>query len=249
MQKPAIQDGACCRGRKEPRNGRREAVLFLALGMVALLWLVIGCGDPVVQRSEDYLVRVGENVVTAAGFIRSLEVSKIAHPFGTLEQEGSLKAAKIMVLSQMIEELILHERAREMQIKVSETELEATIAAILKDYPAGALEEVLLEAAIPFEAWKAEMRNRLLMEKVIAKDLAEKIVVSPEEVSQFHAAGRPRTIGAAGETLSPEERQQKLIRRLRTEKTQEAYQAYLKALQERYRIDINQAQWEKLDRS
>ena len=87
---------------------------------------------------------------------------------------------------------------------------------------------------------------RLLKEKVVQVDLETSIALTPAEVSAAYEANF--SISGTRDEQEPEdaETDEKVIRLVRRQKAQDAYQAWLLDLKSRYDVDINAAAWKKL---
>jgi len=92
----------------------------------------------------------------------------------------------LRLLNQMTIELIVLERAKVLGIEISDAEVEQAVAEIKSDYPEGVFEETLLEFAVSFKTWVDRLRTRLIMEKVIDKELKDQIVITPEDVASYY---------------------------------------------------------------
>ena len=111
-----------------------------------------GCSGSKPEDPDEYLIRVGDNVVTVLDFNKAFEIAKTAYSHNVMQNPVAFKEAQLRLLNQMTEELILLERARELNISVSDQELDKTIAKIKSDYPDDVFEEVLLEYAVSYQS-------------------------------------------------------------------------------------------------
>jgi hypothetical protein len=198
------------------------------------------------STDTDYLIRIGERVVTAADFNKAFEISKTAYPHSLLNNPDETKKAKTRLLNQLTEELILQERARELNITVTDTEVEQAIADIKDDYPENEFEQTLLEYAVPYKEWKKGIRNRLLMEKLVEAELKDQIVITPADIARYYEEHIKDDPQQPGLTNRPNDVDEKIIQLLRRKKTEIAYKAWIDRIQKQYTIDFNRALWEKL---
>ena len=206
-----------------------------ASGIILIgICLLTGCFGS--DMGDEYLVRVGSSVATVADFNSALDISKTAYPHGAANNRASLKAIQLQVLKQISERLILLERAKELHIRVSDAEVEAAIAEIQSDYPEGEFEKTLLESAVSYDFWKKELKVRLLMEQVVVKELGERIFVTPEELAAYHKEH-------ANDKSSDDNIATRQIYR---KKSEDAYQSWIKELEKKYTIEINQTEWERI---
>nr|MBC8391901.1 SurA N-terminal domain-containing protein [Deltaproteobacteria bacterium] len=110
---------------------------------------IFGCVASEPDVPNEYLIRVGNRVMTVADFNRTFELAKAAYPHNVLQNEAVLKIIRSRLLSQITEEMILMQRAAEIQVSVTDEELEKAISDIKRDYPDGVFKQTLLECAVP----------------------------------------------------------------------------------------------------
>jgi len=122
--------------------------LFLVLTALLLLYALSGCADPEAKHGDEYLIRVGERITTIDDFKRTFEIVKAAYPHNVLKGSACLREARLSLLNQLVEQMIILERAAEQNIGISDSEVEEVIAGIRKDYPEGEFDKTLLEYAI-----------------------------------------------------------------------------------------------------
>jgi FKBP-type peptidyl-prolyl cis-trans isomerase (trigger factor) len=146
----------------------------------------------------------------------------------------------------MAEEMVLLERAKELDIKVSDSEAEKAIADIKGEYPDDVFEQMLLEYAVPYHSWEKGFKTRLLMEKVIAKELGKQIAITPAEISNYYHENYKDQSLTSDLKEMPEDISATIIKHLRRKKMEEAYKSWITKFQKKYAIEINKAQWEKI---
>lgn len=217
---------------------------FWLIGLICSHFLLLGCGDKDSGLQNEVLIRVQDRVVTVLDYNEAFEISKIAFAGNTSEQTEDLRAAQFRLLNELILEMILLERAHEVGINVTDIELEKAVAAIKIDYPAGEFEKTLLEFAVSYETWKGRLETRLIMEKVIEKELENQITITPEDISEYYKKNfqgqknESESIPAAGDI------NEIIVKQLRREKAEQGYKAWIEALKAKYEIEINREQWE-----
>jgi hypothetical protein len=107
----------------------------------------------------------------------------------TAEQMTSLKEE---VMGSLIQERLILQRAREMMLAVSDTDLEARIAEIKQDYGNENFAALFGSGGISYSVWRNALRKRILLEKVIALDVNAKITITDGEAEQYYKANRKR---------------------------------------------------------
>jgi hypothetical protein len=231
----------------KPELKRMHAGYRRNIWALCLVWLMaIGCSDQKAQPSAVSLVRVNDQLISVSEFNRRYDAASAEFPVSMDADPVIETEMKLRLLNQLTEELILLERADELGLAISNQELSTAIEAIRADYPAGEFEKVLVEQAIVYDEWKAQLRMRLLKEKVVREDLETSIVLTPEEVSASYEAHFPDRGAAGGQKLNDTADNEKVIKLVRRQKAQDIYRSWLMDLQTRYDVEINTTAWEEL---
>jgi len=209
-----------------------------------LTW--VGCVDSESNVEDEYLVRLGNRSVTVLKFNEAFEIAKIAYPNQIRNKPDDLRKAQLRLLSQMTIELIVLERAEELGIELSEAEVARKVAEIKSDYPEGVFEETLLEVAVSYETWVERLKTRLVMEKVIDKELKDNIVITSEDITSYYEDN------FKGQQQTPDVNEnagdinEAIIKILRRKKIEEAYSSWINELKSKYKIEVNNTQWERI---
>lgn len=228
---------------KRTKLNFNDGVLFWAVIMLGLL-LAVGCAETKVDQEDDFLIRVGNRIVTADDFLKAFENVKNAYPHHVIRDSETIKSAQLRLLNQMAEEMLLLERAEELQIVIPDSEFEKALKNIKQDYPEGVFDQMLLEYAVSYRFWKERLKIRLLMEKVVARDLADRITISTEDISSYYK--RHYHDNDVISNLTDEKSKdinEMIINQLRREKAEQVYQSWLQKLREKYQVEINQDKW------
>ena len=141
--------------------------------------------------------------------------------------------------------MILLERADEIGISVTDIELEKAVAAIKSDYPSGEFENTLLEFAVSYETWESRLKTRLIMEKVIEKELENRITITPEDIAAYYKKNFQGKKGESESTPASGDINEIIVKQLRRETAEERYKTWIEDLKTNYKIEINNEQWEK----
>jgi len=214
----------------------------LSVVISCALFLATACAKD--NTANAYLIRVREHQVTLSDFQQAVESAREeAFPEERNIDPEMLNQLRVQVLNQLTEELIIIERGAELGISVSEAELDKALAAIKADYPDNTFDETLLENAISLEAWKQKLARRLVVEKVIAKELIDNVKLTTEEMAEYYQEANKKS---ASRNIDSDEQNEKIVLQLRRIKAEAAYRQWIEDLRSRYQVEINQAQWEKL---
>ena len=220
--------------------------LSILIGVLLFVYALAGCADSSSKQGDEYIIRIGDRVVTVLDYNKAFEIAKAAYPHNEIQDSTAVRNAKSRLLNQLSEEMIIQERAEEMGIIISDSELEKAISDIKEDYPEDTFEQVILEYAVPYDSWKKRIKTRLLMEKVIAKELEEQIVITPDDISKYYEEHGMDIEPASDQKEDSEEINTTIVKYLRREKVEQAYKPWIKNLQKKYTIELNKAQWKKI---
>lgn len=221
----------------------RHQLLIRVAGVIFCL-IVTGCFDSAVEHHDEVLIRVEDCYVTVNDFKQHLEISLTAYPANALRDRDILENAMSRLLNQMTDELVIRKRAEELNIEISDEELQKKIQTIKSDYPGDTFGQVLIEQSIPYGLWEKSLKKRLLLEKVVKQDLEEQVIITPEDITKFKRSKNDLPKEADNE--SQEKNFDDMNRKLRRKKAEQAYVAWIVQLRDRYTIYINEAKWEKL---
>lgn len=193
-------------------------LLALFLGFAAL-----GCSQEKPAADSGFLFRIGATVLTEADFKRSLDVQKAVYGGAAADPE-LLRQLKRDVFRELVERAVILERARETGTRISPQELDDAVGSIRRAYPPGEFEKALFTSAVSYPMWREELRARLIIEKLIRRDIG------------------------AGEILAPEvaDIDRNTHIRLQREIAEAAYPDWMRRLRGKYPVDFNEAALRRL---
>jgi hypothetical protein len=216
------------------------------LGALLLFGSFCGCTNSKSNSDDEHLIRVGDRVLTVLEFNQAFEISKTAYPHNLRFDPDDFKNAQLRLLNQLMGEMIILERAKELGLYISDEELAKAVADIKIDYPEDTFEKTLLEFAVSYESWEAQLKKRLLMEKVVDSELKNQIVITPEDIARYYEKNFKIQESDMDSATKIENINEMIIKQLRREKTEEAYTRWIQKLKQQYPIEINSIQWEKI---
>jgi hypothetical protein len=225
--------------------GRRLGSVVL-IGCLFFTAIWGGCSNTESEMIEEYLARVGERVITVRDFNQTFELNKTAYSHSIRQNPIELREAKLRVLNQMILESMILQRAQELAITVTPEEVEAAVDEIQADYPEGEFEKTLLEFAVSFDTWKSRLKDRMVIERLIDKELKDQVNLSSEEIAAYYRKNyQPRETKGEADTGSADINES-IIVNLRRDKAERAYDQWILNLKGRYPVEVNQRLWEKV---
>ncbi len=217
-----------------------------------LLWIILivtACGGSPSDPSQKVLIQVGDSRVTVREFKQIQDMSQDYYWQDDEADADDPESKSLRLLNQITEELLLAEHAKKIGISINEKDLEAAVLDIKSDYPEGTFEQVLLESAVSYDFWRKRLRARLLMDKVIEKELESKVSITPEDVSDFykkHYATLPERYREKSSSEQDKDINEVIIRRLRKLKAEETYKDWIKKLEQAYPVQVDWEVWKHL---
>jgi len=225
----------------------RSVIWFLAVLAACIGSLLLsGCTETATEPVDAYLVKVGNTTLTVSEFNEVFEISKSAYSHSDIMDPKVVADIKLRLLNQMIEEMILLEKADAIGISISDRELEKEVQKIKADYPDDVFEDMLLEGAVSFEAWKKRLKTQLIARRFIQAELESKIAITSEEVAQYYAKHFPDNTKGRSDGKEQGITDEMVLRMLKSEKVQASYAEWMKKNRRNVTIDINPQQWEKI---
>lgn len=155
---------------------------YMAILLTSLIGIV-GCGI-----SGDYAATVNGEKIPVREFEDRLQVRmELMGNASALGDEDRVRIRKEF-LNELIDERILLARARALGLSVSTEELNKKLEEIKADYPEG-LEKIFPKSR-DFKSWKEDLKKRVLLEKLVDKDVNSKVTVTDAEALAHFKANK-----------------------------------------------------------
>lgn len=219
-------------------------VIVLVNGIVILG----GCTSSDTDSQDTPLIRVRDSVVTIATFKQTFELSRIDYDVAD-DDKSSLSELRKRILNQLVEETIIRERAKDLDIMVSDETLEAGIQAIKRDYPDNTFEEVFLENAVSFSDWRERFRTRLLLEMVVKEELNKKVEITPEDITSYYEKHYQNSDEKPYPFDEYNNINESIVKQLKRDKAEQSYKNWIDQLYTEYGVEINWDLFRTIDAS
>ncbi|MEK7373900.1 MAG: SurA N-terminal domain-containing protein, partial [Thermodesulfobacteriota bacterium] len=143
------------------------------------------------QLPPDYLVALvnGERINLSEYQARMADETALVKSAPPLNA-GEMASIKEEVLDRLIEQKIMVQRAGMLSLTVGEAELASRIEEIKRDYNGEQFDRLFGAGGISYAGWKEALRKRVLLEKLIAVEVNEKISVTDDEAERHYRANR-----------------------------------------------------------
>ena len=212
------------------------AILLLWFGLV-----LQGCQQQTAP-SALVLMKTGERAITVDEYRRDLNIYRMATGANADDDPAAEREIQLRFTQQLLDQLVLLEHARAMGIVISDRELDEEVQALQRDYPDDVFEQLLLENAVTLEEWKASLRIRLTIERLIQQELEAHSRISEEDVAQFMTRlrrnGSENDADPESDSAAPSDKA--IVDQLRRSKMENAYAEWIADLKRKYPVEINQ---------
>jgi peptidyl-prolyl cis-trans isomerase SurA len=165
-----------------PRFMRKASLVLAAL----LIGLPLLAADQVI---EEIVARVNNQIITRSDFTRSREELR-----KEAQQQDPVNADKIVadrdkdVLRDLIDQQLLLEKGKELGI-TADTELIKKLDQMRKEMNLDSMEDLEKAAqaqGVSFEDFKQNMRNQIITQQVIGKEVGSRLVISKDDEQKFY---------------------------------------------------------------
>jgi peptidyl-prolyl cis-trans isomerase SurA len=104
------------------------------------------------------------------------------------EQAAALQNARLEILSRMIDRKITVQKAQEMNISVTDAEIDATIETILARNKATQqdLQRELTARGISEETYRSSLREQILFSRLVSYEVNSKVVITEEKAREYY---------------------------------------------------------------
>ena len=189
--------------------------------LLCLCGLVAGCSSEPVVEALPALIVINDQEITKADFLVEFEQSlQKDQQLSGIEREELQRS----FLVQLIDRELIHGEARRLNIALTDADVEVALQGYREDYPGSSFEEMLAERGLTLEAWREELKESLIMEKLLEQAVYSMVSVSDEEVAAYFKANRdqfdrPEQVRARQIVVADEAEGQEVLGILRQERS------------------------------
>lgn len=192
-----------------PRCGLTTIILLL-------LMLLPACKNQDRLPSQ-VLLRIDGRTVSLEQFQHDFEQILPRDRVLPKDEEQALRRS---YLAQRIDHELLLAEAAKRKLHVTPAELQQAISSHLDRYPSGDFERMLADKGLAVEDWQRLLQEQLLVEKVLALMVRDKVSIADEEIRAYFAAhrqsfARPEQVRARQITVPDETQGRQALEMLR----------------------------------
>jgi len=151
-------------------------LIIFAIGLL----IYSGCGKK--SDEEQPLVTINGSQITVKEFEDEFLLVKREYSPSYPTSRKDAVNLKRAFLNQLIEKELVLLEAQRLGVRLSAEELKAAIAEVKKDYNHDkTFEKMLIDEYVNIDRWKDNIREKLIIDKVISRSVLSKVHVSVEE--------------------------------------------------------------------
>jgi len=164
--------------------------LFAQILSILLLFSVVllsGCQAEQAEAEKLPLIKINGQDIFKKEFLAEFEKSlQKDQPLRNIERQELQRS----FLVQLIDRELIHGEAKRLGITVTDAEVEAALQSYLADYSDGSFETMLKERGLTIQAWRDELKEGLIMEKLLEEAVYSRIEISEMEVAAYYESHR-----------------------------------------------------------
>jgi len=180
---------------------------FIA-GMFITFYMLYPCltlGQPNLAYAQDKIVAiVNQDAITQkdlADFLNFMRL-QLAQEYKGKELEEKIQGMKVALLSRLIEDRLIMQEAKKNNILVDEGRIRSRINEVKKEYPSDTLFQAeLMKQGLTQGDIEKKLREQFMMFSIIDQKVRSKIIVKPDEVTEFYERHRKDFNTGEGRTL------------------------------------------------
>ncbi len=142
------------------------------------------------QPAVKLVAEVNGKPITAEVFNEKYNRFTLRFHLPVAESSSSVKELKLGFLKKLIESELLLQEAEVRNLTVTDEELDREISQLKEDYPKDTLNEVLERIGLKLEEWREDRKEKLLIDKLIKREIDSVIHVSDDEVREYYEANK-----------------------------------------------------------
>jgi peptidyl-prolyl cis-trans isomerase SurA len=170
---------------KRSKRLRRVAVLLPLAG--AMLLGVAGCKQEV-QHSPDVWAVVNGKEIKRADVDKYYRTR--VNPEGQEPSQEEALSLKLNVLDELINNEILLERAKKLNLEASDGEVEDKFTELKSPYTEDEFQRQLKERNVSVSDLKSDLRRQLSITKLLNREVVAKISITDQDVSEFYNSNK-----------------------------------------------------------
>lgn len=156
--------------------------------------MVLGAAPGAAEIVDRIVAVVNEDIITLSDLNTAFEPyqRRIEQTLSGAERDKVIAEGRREILNQLVDGKLIEQQAKRSGITVKDDEVDQTINDILKRRNVSMAEflKVLEREGETMESYRHDIRNQLLRQRLIRREVQSKIVVSDEEIGEYYRQHR-----------------------------------------------------------
>lgn len=156
------------------------------------------------EAQDKIIAIVNQNVITQKDYTDFLNFMRLqlSQQYKGEELEQKINSAKADLLNRLIEDRLILQEAKKSNILVDEARIKSRINEAKKDYPTDTqFQSELMKQGLTQADIEKKIREQFLMFNVVDKEVRGRIVIKPEEITEFYLKNRKKFNSGEGREL------------------------------------------------
>ena len=172
--------------RVNPKMTKSNLTTKAALAALSILLFAAGGCSSSSKHEEQVLITLDKEIITLSEFEEAFRMSDRYNSSRPQDKKNDFPLRAVF-LKQMIEEKLILMEGKKLGISVGTEEIDATISEVKKNYGDDkSFEKVFINEHINIDKWREKIKKKLLIEKVIAREVSAHVEISEKDIEEFY---------------------------------------------------------------
>jgi len=174
--------------------------------IAGLLFMVLIASSFLVKaEAQDKIVAiVNQDVITSKDFTDFLNFMhlQLSQQYKGKELDEKMKGVKVDLMNRLIEDRLILQEAKKNNIVIDEARIKSRINEAKKDYPTETqFQAELMKQGLTQADIEKKIREQFLMFNIVEKEVRSKILIKPEEITDFYVKNKKAFNSGEGREL------------------------------------------------
>jgi parvulin-like peptidyl-prolyl isomerase len=176
------------------KTNLKITLLFILFNAYSLLNTNLLIGRIILTYAQDKIVAiVNQDIITQKDLTDFLNFMRLqlSREYKGRELEEKMQGMKLELLSKLIDDLLILQEAKKNNLPIDELKVKARINEVKKEYPSETIFHAeLMKQGLTQADIEKKLKEQLMMFAVIDYKVRSKVIIKPEEVTEFYEKHR-----------------------------------------------------------
>lgn len=170
-----------------------------------LLLILVFCSFLIIAEAQDKIVAiVNQDVITSKDFTDFLNFMRLqlSQQYKGKELDEKMAGVKVDLMNRLIEDRLILQEAKKSNIVIDEARIKSRINEAKKDYPTDTqFQAELVKQGLTQADIEKKIKEQFLMFNIVDKEVRSKILIKPEEITDFYEKNKKNFSSGEGREL------------------------------------------------